>query len=79
MKKFIYILIILFITTSCIHNNNTDNIERALIKKQGGLRHNMNVLVLKFEYNGHSYLCFKSVSMESVSMVHDPDCPCHKK
>jgi len=32
--------------------------------------------VIKFEYNGHSYIRFGE--FRCTSIVHDPDCPCHK-
>ena len=36
--------------------------------------------ILKFEYSGHRYIQFNLHQSHyvSISVVHDPDCPCHQ-
>ena len=33
--------------------------------------------IMKAEYEGHSYIIYKG--HRKGGLVHDPDCPCHKK
>lgn len=33
--------------------------------------------VIHLEYNGHKYILFNSY--HRLGVIHDPDCPCHKK
>lgn len=33
--------------------------------------------IMKAEYEGHSYIIYKGYY--KGGLVHDPDCPCHKK
>ena len=70
---------VIFIT-GCTSTGIIDkNINIATIKVQGDLCRNINIPVLKFEYEGHNYICFKPYRIDSSSIVHDPDCPCLKK
>lgn len=41
--------------------------------------HSSDVIIDKFEFEGHAYLNFKPFTNYPVSVIHDPNCECHKK
>ena len=56
-------------------NDKTTEVESELLRFEGS-RPEYGIRIYKFEYNGHQYLQFGSGDHQSV--VHDPDCKCHK-
>ena len=38
---------------------------------------NADDALMKAEYEGHSYIIYKG--SQKGGIIHDPDCPCHKK
>lgn len=80
MKKILYVLFMIMFITSCTSTGiNNKNIDIATIKVQGNLHGNINIQVLRFEYEGHNYICFRPNSKYNKNIIHDPNCPCHKK
>jgi len=79
--KFVILLIILVLLciagalSSCTPVNQTKRPE--LVKYEIKKNRYGSMRVLRFEYDGHQYIMFGSVDGRSI--VHDPDCPCHKK
>lgn len=66
MKKYLLILGLVLGLNSCTGNKNFE------------------VSAVNFTYKGHNYIVFekgpvRSTSNYYMSIVHDPDCPCHKK
>lgn len=65
MKKiYIYLLILLYASTSCEKLPNSNNAIR--VQNAGIIR------VFEYEYNKHSYILFKKGNQ--ISVVHNPDC-----
>lgn len=49
-------------------------------QEQLGTNNRLNSLddaIMKAEYEGHSYIIYKGNRKGGI--IHDPDCPCHKK
>jgi hypothetical protein len=66
MKKYLLILVTSLGLVSCVGNGSP------------------NMAVNKFGYDGHNYIVFEKGILRSsqdyaMSVVHDPDCPCHQK
>lgn len=85
MKKFIIIIYTIIATSSCVSDNNiSDNtIEKIYINKEKVFPYmngNIDIRIVNFNYKNHQYLYFVShCTNESSCVIHDPDCPCHKK
>ena len=85
MKNFIIIIYTIIATSSCVSDNNIpDNtIEKIYINKEKvfpNMNGNIDIRIVNFNYKNHQYLYFLShCTNESSCVIHDPDCPCHKK
>jgi hypothetical protein len=72
-------LIGLFAGCACPGPNDTVN---EVVKEHAYFTVNgyMNeITIYKFEYNGHQYINFVTGGYDNQTIVHDPDCPSHKK
>ena len=72
------IILGLFVGCAC-PGPNDDEIPKPveyIYYKDGISPGKYKVPVIKFEYNGHQYIRFGEY--QSTSVVHDPDCKCHK-
>ena len=86
MKNFIIIIYTIIATSACASDNNNipDNtIEKIYINKEKvfpNINGNIDIRIVNFNYKNHQYLYFLShCTNESSCVIHDPDCPCHKK
>lgn len=74
MNKIILILITILTLTGCDYNPKQEirtRMETDIIT---------NMTKYHFNYNGHQYIMFAPYAgLQHNTIVHDPDCPCHKK
>ena len=72
MKKlFLTILTLLALTlTGCVG-------EKGKIDTNQNLLNDFDDAIVTVEYNGHKYIIYKGTQKGGI--IHDPDCPCHKK
>jgi hypothetical protein len=78
MKKMFFIMLSVMLT-GCVNPENLNvpevqRHEKMYIEYTEGFHR--GIAPVHFNYNGHSYIGF--ISSESHSIVHDPDCECHK-
>jgi hypothetical protein len=79
MKKVFFIAILGALMTSCVPNpgpNDEIAEPKGYIYYKGVSGSIYGEPVYRFDYNGHQYIRFGEY--QSVTVVHDPDCKCHK-
>lgn len=76
MKKYLFLLLALVAMCSCEPEPAIilERTEEEIISRFDVIRH--------YEYQNHRYISFQyspSAYKSFMSVVHDPECPCHKK
>ena len=51
--------------------------ERGKIDTDKNSLNDFDDAIVTVEYNGHKYIIYKGTQKGGI--IHDPDCPCHKK
>jgi len=84
----ILLIVTIPLCLSCSRQNNTLNstgIKDTTLLEYNYGEYNIHTTweqvdeILKFEYSGHQYIQFNNHQTHaiSISIVHDPNCPCH--
>ena len=83
MKKFVFVIIAGLMLSACCEvcdeTSNTQTIWKPVdvdLVYNGTIYHYLDAT--HFEYKNHKYILFEEFENWG-GIVHDPDCPCHKK
>lgn len=83
MKKFVFVIIAGLVLSACCEvcdetTSNKQIVENPVDVILDSEEYYYSLDATHFEYNGHKYILFEEYERWG-GIVHDPDCPCHKK